>query len=206
MHRSAILLALISAAGVLASCASSPDGTVPACEFAVGGVLGINREVRAAYSVETRNGVPFLQAMAVVRYDVPVRHTRLPEWPSPPLPRGVVGGSIDTLIVVHDEASNRLWLHTRPVELGTSNVILVDRNAAGDGVPRVVAALRVDPILAPSPLGCDGSGAGIARALRTKIEQTSEIRDFVQTEGRRPGHVPVSTAVGGTWSGDRRTH
>jgi hypothetical protein len=125
--------------------------------------------------------------MAVIRYDVPVRHTRLPEWPSPPFPRGGVGGSIDTLIVVHDEASNRLWLHTRPIELGTDNVILVDRNAAGDGVPRVIAALRVDPTLAGAPLSCDGSGAGIARALRTKIEQTSEIRDFVQTEGRRQG-------------------
>jgi hypothetical protein len=182
MRRSAILLALSSGAGALASCASSPGGAVPGCEFAIGGVVGVNREVRAAYSVETRNGVPLLQAMAVIRYDVPVRHTRLPEWPSPPFPRGGVGGSIDTLIVVHDEASNRLWLHTRPVELGTNNVILVDRNAAGDGVPRVIAALRVDPTLAVAPLNCDGSGAGMARALRTMIERTSEIRDFVHIE------------------------
>jgi hypothetical protein len=185
MRRSAILLALSAGAGALASCASSPGGAVPGCEFAIGGVFGVNREARAVYSVETRNGVPLLQAMAVIKYDVPVRHTKLPEWPSPPFPRGGVGGSIDTLIVVHDEASNRLWLHTRPIELGTNNVILVDRNAAGDGVPRVIAAVRVDPTLAVAPLNCDGGGAGIARALGTKIEQTSEIRDFVQIEGRR---------------------
>ena len=185
MRRSAILLALSSAAGALASCASSPGGADPECEFAVGGVFWANRDARAAFSVETSNGVPLLHVMAVVKYDVSVRDTRAPEWPPPPFPRGGGGGSIDTLMVVHDEASNRLWLHTRPIELGTNNVILVDRNASGDGVPRVIAALRVDPTLTTSPLSCDGSGAGIARALRTKIEQTPEIRDFVQTEGRR---------------------
>ena len=190
MRRSAILLALSSAAGVLASCAPSPGSAVPGCEFTVGGVFGVNREARAAYSVETRNGVPLLQAMAVVRYDVPVRDTRLSEWPPPPFPRGGVGGSIDTLIVVHDDASNQLWLHTRPIELGTNNVILVDRNAAGDGVPRVIAALRVDPTLAVSPLNCDGSGAGVARALGTKIEQTSEIREFVRTEDNARDRFP----------------
>lgn len=181
MSRSALLLAVSLGIGGLASCASSPGAAISECDFAIGGVLRINREVAAAYAVETRNGVALLQAMAVVRYDAPVRYTSLPEWPSPPFPGGGGGGSIDTLMVVHDEAANRMWIHTRPVDLGTSNVLLIDRNASGDGVPRVVTALRVEPGLDPVPVTCARGGAGIGRALGKKIEETPEIRDFVQT-------------------------
>ena len=183
MNRSAILLAVMLATGSLAACASSPGAAAPECNFATGGVLRINPEVAAAYAVETSNGAPLLRAMAVVRYDAPVRSTSLPEWPSPPIPRGVAGGSIDTLVVAHDDAGNRMWIHTRPVDLGTSNVLLIDRNASGDGVPRVVTALRVESRLDAPPVPCDGGAPGFGRALRKMIEETPVIRDFVQTGG-----------------------
>ncbi len=105
--------------------------------------------------------------------------------PLPYAPRGSAGGSVDSLFIVYHEATNTVWLHGTPIEMGDDNVLLVDNSDPVGTKPVIAGRLAVPATFsAPRRSGPDPGSPG--RALKAYLLEDPRIRSFVE-RGFPPG-------------------
>ena len=99
----------------------------------------------------------------------------------PPLPGGrprlLAGAGAGALMLAYERNTGVAWVGSRPVRLGTDNVLLVDR---ADSVPIIVRTLHVTPPFAPGPGACAIERAdAVSDSIKAAIAREPTLRSFL---------------------------
>jgi len=181
--RRGLVGASLATAGLLGT-PSRADAQAPGgCSLSGG--LTVSDRVGGAFSLgDAPDGSPRLAAVILAR--------GRPGWASesppsgryegpPPLPGGRVrllsGSSAGALLLVYEVDTGLAWVGSRPVRLGTDNVVLVD---GADSVPTIVRTMHITPPIAPGRAACAIERAeAIADSLKAALAREPSLRAFL---------------------------